>query len=58
MGTARPLSEYLRIVGLNMTTKEVDGNMNWCETGAPPPGFEQYNHLYPATNSVLGTALK
>lgn len=53
MGTARPLHEYLRIVGLNMTTKEVDGNMRWCERGAPPPGFEKYNHLYPATNSLL-----
>jgi len=48
MGTARPLGEYLRIVGLNMTTKEVTYT-EWCEKGKPPPGFEQYNHLYPAS---------
>ena len=47
MGTARPLEEYLRLVGLNMTTKEVT-NTRWCEEGRPPPGFEQHNHLYPA----------
>lgn len=46
MGKARPLSDYLKIVGLNMTTKEVTYTA-WCETGTPPPGFEQYNHLYP-----------
>jgi hypothetical protein len=46
MGTARPLEEYLRLVGLNMTTKEVTYT-GWCEEGTPPPGFEQYNHLYP-----------
>lgn len=46
MGTARPLKEYLRLVGLNMTTKEVTYT-GWCEEGTPPPGFEQYNHLYP-----------
>lgn len=45
MGTARPLEEYLRIVGLDMTTKQVKYT-EWCETGKPPPGFEQYNHLY------------
>lgn len=45
MGTERPLEEYLRIVGLDMTTKYV--NMTgWCESGRPPPGFEQYEHLY------------
>jgi hypothetical protein len=53
MGTARPLEDYLSIAGLNMTTKEIDGSMKWCETGAPPPGFEKYNHLYPATNPLL-----
>jgi len=47
MGTARPLEDYLKMVGLNMTTKMVT-NTHWCETGVPPPGFEQYNHLYPA----------
>jgi hypothetical protein len=48
MGTARPLEQYLRIVGLDMTTKEVY-RTGWCEEGRPPPGFEQYNHLYPAS---------
>ena len=45
MGSARPLEEYLRIVGMNMTTKEITPT-RWCETGTPPPGFEKYNHLY------------
>mmetsp|Transcript_35981 Transcript_35981/g.36419 ORF Transcript_35981/g.36419 Transcript_35981/m.36419 type:complete len:150 (+) Transcript_35981:46-495(+) len=45
MGTERPLSQYLELVGLNMTTKEVTMT-HWCETGMPPPGFEQFNHLY------------
>lgn len=48
MGTARPLHQYLEMVGLNMTTKEVT-NTGWCEEGRPPPGFEQYNDLYPAS---------
>ncbi|KAL7559540.1 hypothetical protein ACA910_011930 [Epithemia clementina (nom. ined.)] len=46
MGRVRPLSLYLTLVGLNMTTKEVTPT-HWCENGFPPPGFEQYNHLYP-----------
>jgi len=41
MGKARPLEEYERIVGLNMTTKEITYT-GWCEEGFPPPGFEQY----------------
>ena len=45
MGKERPLEEYLRIVGLNMTRKEVTYTA-WCETGAAPPGFEQYAHFY------------
>ena len=45
MGTERSLEDYLKIVGLNMTTKEVTYT-EWCEKGTPPPGFEQYNHLY------------
>lgn len=45
MGTERPLEEYLRIVGLDMTKKEVTYT-GWCETGQPPPGFEQHAHLY------------
>ena len=45
MGKVRPLAEYLRIVGLNMTTKEVTYT-EWCETGKVPPGFEAYAYLY------------
>ena len=45
MGTSRPLDEYLRIVGLDMSTKEVRFT-NWCEKGTPPPGFEKYRDLY------------
>lgn len=45
MGTERPLEEYLRIVGLNMTTKLVHMT-GWCESGKPPPGFEEYNSMY------------
>lgn len=47
MGTERPLEDYLRIVGMNMTTKEITYT-GWCEKGYPPPGFEKYNDLYPA----------
>lgn len=45
MGTERPLEEYLRIVGMNMTTKLIT-KTGWCETGRPPPGFEEYAHYY------------
>jgi len=45
MGNKRPLEEYLRIVGLNMTTKEVTYTA-WCEDGQVPPGFEKYVSLY------------
>jgi len=45
MGSERPLSDYLEIVGLNMMTKEVTLT-HWCQAGSPPPGFEQFNHLY------------
>lgn len=51
MGSERSLEEYLRIVGLNMTTKEVIYT-GWCEEGRPPPGFEQFNHLYPAARAI------
>ena len=50
MGTARSLEDYLKLVGLNMTTKEVTYT-GWCEEGRPPPGFEQHNHLYPAARA-------
>lgn len=45
MGSERPLSEYMDIVGLNMTTKEVTIT-HWCEEGKVPPGFEHLAHLY------------
>mmetsp|Transcript_29817 Transcript_29817/g.62153 ORF Transcript_29817/g.62153 Transcript_29817/m.62153 type:complete len:598 (-) Transcript_29817:82-1875(-) len=45
MGTSRSLEEYLKIVGLDMVTKEVSYT-EWCETGVPPPGFEKYTNLY------------
>jgi hypothetical protein len=45
MGTTRSLEDYLKIVGLNMATKEVTYTA-WCETGMPPPGFEKYTRLY------------
>lgn len=48
MGKERPLEEYFRIVGLNPMTKEVT-HTAWCEKGFPPPGFEKFNHLYPAS---------
>jgi hypothetical protein len=47
MGTARPLSKYLELVGLDMTTKEVTFT-RWCEYGKLPPGFEHLVHLYEA----------
>ena len=49
MGTERPLHDYLHLVGMNMTTKEIR-NTGWCENGYPPqyPGLTQYNNLYPA----------
>ena len=45
MGSTRTLDDYLKIVGLNMNTKEVTYTA-WCETGVPPPGFEKYDNLY------------
>ena len=45
MGKARPLHDYLKIIGMNMTTKEIT-KTNWCEKGTPPPGMEQYASLY------------
>lgn len=45
MGTERPLSQYLELVGLDMTQKEIT-SMDWCEEGMPPPGFEEFNDLY------------
>jgi hypothetical protein len=45
MGTERPLEQYLKMVGLDMTAKEVTIT-HWCETGKVPPGFEHLQHLY------------
>lgn len=45
MGKERPLNTYLRMVGLNITTKEVRQTF-WCENGQTPPGMEQYAHYY------------
>mmetsp|Transcript_3475 Transcript_3475/g.5220 ORF Transcript_3475/g.5220 Transcript_3475/m.5220 type:complete len:564 (-) Transcript_3475:28-1719(-) len=45
MGHSRSLDEYLKIVGLNVSLKEVTYTA-WCETGQPPPGFEKHNHMY------------
>jgi len=45
MGDARSIEDYLRLIGMNTTTKEITRN-EWCERGIPPPGFEKFNHLY------------
>lgn len=45
MGTERNVQDYLKLVGLDMTKKEVSFT-KWCETGVPPQGFEKYGHLY------------
>jgi hypothetical protein len=45
MGTDRSVTDYLTMVGLNMTEKKVT-NTRWCESGQPPKGFEQHAHLY------------
>lgn len=48
MGKERPLSTYLELVGLNMTTKEVT-KTHWCEDGTVPAGFEHLAHLFETT---------
>lgn len=45
MGTVRSLHSYMRMIGMNATTKEIE-TMTWCEQGRPPPGFEEYDSLY------------
>jgi len=47
MGKIRPLDRYMKMIGMNATTKEVT-TMEWCEHGVPPPGFEQFEALYKA----------
>jgi UDP-GlcNAc:polypeptide alpha-N-acetylglucosaminyltransferase len=46
MGTDRPLKEYLDSVGIDVVQKEITIT-GWCESGQPPPGKEEYAHLYP-----------
>ena len=45
MGTERSIEDYLKLVGLDMTKKEVIFT-GWCEGGYPPEGFEKFNSLY------------
>ena len=45
MGTVRRLDDYMRMIGMNPTTKETTP-MEWCEQGKPPPGFEEFDALY------------
>lgn len=45
MGMERPVEQFLKIVGLNVTTKEISYTA-WCETGQPPPGMEHHAHYY------------
>jgi hypothetical protein len=45
MGTVRKLDDYMKMIGMNATTKEITP-MYWCAEGKPPPGFEQFAHLY------------
>ena len=45
MGTARPLKDYLKMAGLDMTGKRVT-TAEWCNQGVPPKGFEEFNYLY------------
>ena len=41
MGKVRTIEEYLRMVGLNMTTKEIQ-DTKWCATGDPYPIGEDF----------------
>jgi len=45
IGSARPLDDYLKLAGLNMTTKEVT-HIDWCDQGMPPKGFKEFDYLY------------
>jgi hypothetical protein len=45
MGRRRPLESYMKMIGMNATTKEAT-EMKWCMDGQPPPGFEQFASLY------------
>lgn len=45
MGTVRTLDSYMKMIGMNVTTKEAT-EMHWCMEGQPPPGFEEFAPLY------------
>lgn len=45
MGKKRSLESYMRMIGMNATTKEIT-EMKWCTRGQPPPGFEEFAPLY------------
>ena len=45
MGSERSVEDYLEMVGLDMTKKEVTLNQ-WCASGIPPKGFEEYAPFY------------
>jgi len=45
IGFKRSLDDFYKYCGLNMTTKTVY-NLEWCENGQVPEGFESYAHLY------------
>mmetsp|Transcript_3002 Transcript_3002/g.6242 ORF Transcript_3002/g.6242 Transcript_3002/m.6242 type:complete len:510 (+) Transcript_3002:40-1569(+) len=46
MGSVRTVEQYLEMVGLDITKKIFYSETKWCEKGIPPPGFEEYDHLY------------
>jgi hypothetical protein len=56
MGSVRPLEDYMRIIGMDPTTKQLTYT-EWCEKGYPPPGFEKYYHLYPEGRKRLEKGL-
>jgi hypothetical protein len=47
MGTERPLSQYMDMVGIDVVNKQIlPMERDWCTRGKPPPGFEQFDDLY------------
>lgn len=46
MGTKRTVREYMDMIGLDPTTKTVDGSNTWCDTGAAPDYYNHLAHLY------------
>jgi len=45
LGEKRTLKDYMAMVGLDTQRKKVV-LPEWCHKGQPPPGFEEFNHLY------------